>query len=101
MVMTPPFHGVNGGSIPSRATKLYIMFKLNQLSNIKSHEADDGTLLFQTMKVHDDAGDVYEAQITEYVFRLNITKSGERIDFTHDLLLEILTQVEKIQFEIG
>ena len=75
MVRTPPFHGVNGGSIPSRATKLYIMFKLNQLSNIKSHEADDGTLLFQTMKVHDDAGDVYKAQITEDVFRLYITKS--------------------------
>jgi hypothetical protein len=53
------------------------------------------------MKVHDDAGDVYKAQITEDVFRLYITKSGERIDFTHDLLLEILTQVEKIQFEIG
>lgn len=25
MVRTPPFHGVNGGSIPSRATKLYNM----------------------------------------------------------------------------
>ena len=101
MVRTSPFHGANGGSIPSRATKLYIMFKYNQLTNIKSHEADDKTLLFQTMNIHDDAGDVYKAEITEDVFRVYTTKNGQHIDFTHDLLLEILTQVEKIQLEIG
>ena len=52
------------------------------------------------MKVHDDAGDVYKGEITEDIFRLYATESGQHIDFTHDLLLEILTQVEKIQFEI-
>jgi len=77
------------------------MLKFNQLSKIKNHIADDGTILFQTMKVHDDAGDVYRAEITEDVFRLFTTRDGQHIDFTHDLLLEILTQVENIQFEIG
>ena len=76
------------------------MFKFNQLSNIKSHIADDNTLLFQTMHVHDDAGDVYKAEITEDIFRLYTTRDGQHIDFTHDLILEILNQVEKVQFEI-
>ena len=76
------------------------MLKFNQLSNIESHEADDETLLLQTMKVHDDAGDVYKAEINEDVFRLYTTQDGQHIDFTHDLLLEILTQIENVQFEI-
>jgi hypothetical protein len=100
MVRTAHFHSANGGSIPSRATKLYIMFNYNQLSNIKSHKAYDETLLFQTMNIHDDAGDVYKAEITEDVFRIYTTKNGQYIDFSHNLLLKILTQVEKTQFEI-
>ena len=76
------------------------MFKYNQLSNIKSHIADDKTLLFKTLKIYDDGGDMYNAEITEDLFRIYTTKSGEHIDLTHDLLLEILTEVEKIQFEI-
>jgi hypothetical protein len=76
------------------------MFKYNQLSNIKSHIADDETLLFQTMNIHDDAGDVYTAEITTDVFRIYTTKNGQHIDFTKDLLLEIITQVEKTQLEL-
>jgi len=76
------------------------MLKFNQLSNIKNHIADDETLLFQTMKIHDDAGDVYAAEITEDLFRIYTTKDGQHIDFTNDLLIEILTQVKKTQFKI-
>lgn len=76
------------------------MFKYSQLSNIKSHIADDKTLLFQKLKVHDNGGVVYDAEITENVFRIYTTESGQHIEFTHDLLLKILTQVEKIQFKI-
>ena len=100
MVRTPPFHGVNGGSIPSRATKLYIMFKYNELSDVKNHIADDKTLLFQTLLIHDDAGDIYKAEITEDLFRIYTTLNGQHIDFTHDLLLAILTQVEQTQLKI-
>ena len=76
------------------------MLKFNQLSNIKNHIADDETLLFQTIKIHDDAGDVYDAEITEDLFRIYTTKDGQHIDLTNDLLLEILTQVKKTQFKI-
>ena len=76
------------------------MLKFNQLSNIKNHIADDKTLLFQTIKIHDDAGDVYDAEITEDLFRIYTTKDGQHIDLTNDLLLEILTQVKKTQFKI-
>ena len=98
MVRTPPFHGVNGGSIPSRATKLYIMLKFNEITDIRDINADDDIFLYQTLKVHDDAGDVYAAEITKDVFRLYTTNDGQHIDFTHDLLLDIINQVEKTQF---
>lgn len=76
------------------------MFKYNKISKIKNHIADDKTLLFQTMLIHDDAGDVYKAEITEDLFRIYTTLNGQHIDFTHDLLLAILTQVEQTQLKI-
>ena len=76
------------------------MFKYNKISEIKNHIADDETLLFQTMLIHDDAGDVYKAEITEDLFRIYTTLNGQHIDVTHDLLLAILTQVEQTQLKI-